>query len=493
MFRNPLCDNSLNRYITLTIRKSLVYSYLDRYASLILSIVASMIIARLLTPADIGVFSVTMVLLGFVTAVRDMGAGGYLVQEKELTPDRVRAVWAVQLGLGIVLALLVLIASVPVASFYNEPRIRNIMLVVALTYAINPFGSLTYAWQIREMRFDTLALVRFSASLAGAAVSVSLAWRDFGPISLAFGALGSTLVNAAMAIYFRPKWFPWLPGIKEIRRVLAFGTQSTGATILQTLAGSAPELLLGKLQGMTATGLYSRAAGLVAMFDRLVLAGISSVAISWFANQSRDHGSISQPFLKATSYVTAVGWAFALGVIFLAHPAIRILYGNQWDGAVNLTRLIAGALAFSMPAALCYVALMALGAVTQTLRTTAITTLVTLILMAIGASFGLLALGVSQVIAALISTCFWLRTTQAHVQFKWSELRLRLLESAAVGLAAGIAPALAFVFYGPNPENIWLPLAIGVPGATAGFLAAIVLFKHPLLEELQPIIRRLSS
>ena len=101
----------------MSIRRSLVYSYLDRYASLVISIVSSMIIARLLTPADIGVFSVTMVLLAFVTTVRDMGAGCYLVQEKELTIDRIRAVWAVQLGLGVLLGLVVLIASIPVAMF----------------------------------------------------------------------------------------------------------------------------------------------------------------------------------------------------------------------------------------------------------------------------------------------------------------------------------------------------------------------------------------
>lgn len=62
-----------------------------------------MIIARLLTPGEIGVFSVTMVLLAFVGTVRDLGAGEYLVQEKELTTQRIKAVWAVQLGLGLVL------------------------------------------------------------------------------------------------------------------------------------------------------------------------------------------------------------------------------------------------------------------------------------------------------------------------------------------------------------------------------------------------------
>ena len=76
----------------MSIRKSLVYSYLDRYASLVVSIVSSMVIARVLTPEDIGVFSVTMVLISFVATVRDLGAGQYLIQEKELTTDRIRAV-----------------------------------------------------------------------------------------------------------------------------------------------------------------------------------------------------------------------------------------------------------------------------------------------------------------------------------------------------------------------------------------------------------------
>ena len=81
-------------------RNSLFFSFLDRYASLVITIISSMVIARLLTPAEIGVFSVTIVLVSFVTTVRDMGAGQYMVQEKELTTERIRSVWAVQLGLG---------------------------------------------------------------------------------------------------------------------------------------------------------------------------------------------------------------------------------------------------------------------------------------------------------------------------------------------------------------------------------------------------------
>ena len=100
-------------------RRALTFSFVDRYASLIIGVLSSMVIARLLTPAEVGVFSVTMMLLAFLSTVRDLGAGEYLVQEQNLTTERIRAVWAVQLGLGLTLSALVLLASVPVAAFYG--------------------------------------------------------------------------------------------------------------------------------------------------------------------------------------------------------------------------------------------------------------------------------------------------------------------------------------------------------------------------------------
>ena len=469
----------------MSIRKALGYSYLDRYASLVVGIVSSMVIARLLTPADIGVFSVTMVLLSFVSTVRDMGAGGYLVQEKELTPDRVRAVWTVQLGLGIGLALLVLLSRTPVAWFYHEPRMYDILGVVALNYAINPFGSLTYAWQIREMRFASVALVRFSATLAGALVSSYFAWRGTGPISLAYGALAGTLVNSLMAVYFRPRWFPWLPGVTEMRRVLAYGTRTTGAGLIQTFASAAPELLLGKLQGMVATGLFSRGNGLVSMFQRLVMEGAGVVCVPWFAQQFRAHGRISQPFLKATSYVTALGWTFSVALIFLAYPIIRVLYGHQWDGAVRVTQLIAGALACGIPASLCGSALLALGCASQLLRLTAVSTIVGVTLMAIGARFGLSTMGATVALGALVRASLSLRAAHREIQFEWSEFLSNLRASALVAAAAGVAPAIALGLFGPTPVNPWPSLAIGVPGAALGFWLGLVAVQHPLLEEVK--------
>lgn len=468
-------------------RKSLFFSFLDRYASLAIAVASSMVIARLLTPAEIGVFSVTMVLLMFVNTVRDMGAGQYLVQEKELTTERIRAVWAVQLGLGLGLACVVLLASYPVAVFYNEPRMRNIMLVVALNYAINPFGSLTNAWLAREMLFQNLAVMRFSAVLTGAVVGAWLAWNGYGPISLAFGSLASTMVNALVAIYFRPKFFPWLPGIGEIKRVLTFGSKLTGSSFISVMSSSSPELLLGKLQNLTATGLYSRAVGLVVMFNRLFVDAVVAVCMPWFARQSREQGSFVDPFLKATSYVTAFGWSFCLAIICLAHPIVRVMYGSQWDQSVDLARLLAVAIAIGVPAALCQTALLSSGAVTAIARATVFTGIQNVTLVALGASQGLKELCFAMMMSAAINAYIWLRAATKQIGLPFPALLRTFRPSAAVALMAAIGPVLALWLYGPYPENVVMPLALGGFGGLVGFLAGIMAVRHPLREEIMAI------
>jgi O-antigen/teichoic acid export membrane protein len=464
-------------------RNSLFFSFLDRYASLAITVGSSMAIARLLTPADIGVFSVTMVLLIFVNTVRDMGAGQYLVQEQELTTERIRAVWAVQLGLGFALACVVLLSSYPVAVFYNEPRMRNIMMVVALNYAINPFGSLTNAWLAREMRFQSLSVMRFTSVLSGALMSTFLAWKNYGPISLAFGSLTTTVVNALVAIYFRPKSFPWLPGLGEIRRVLKFGSKLTGSVLIYDVSSSSPELFLGKMQELSTVGFYSRANGLVQMFHRLFVDAVGAVCLPWFARQSREQGGFVDPFLKATSYVTAFGWSFCLAVVCLAHPLIRLLYGDQWGQSVDLARLLAIAMAFTVPASLCGTALISSGGVNIIARVTILAATQNVALVALGASQSLATLGIAMIASAAIAAAIWLQATSRHIGLALPRLLRTLRQSAIVALAAGVGPGLALWLYGPYPAGFVWPLLIGFVGGLAGFVGGILFVRHPLQVE----------
>ncbi len=472
----------------MSIRKSLLTTCIDRYVSLAINIGSTVVLARLLTPNEVGAFSVAMVLISVMSMMRQMGAGQYLVQEKELTEDRIRAVWSVQLGVGLLLSLVVAGMAVPASHLYGDARIRDILFVLAANFAVTPFGSVTCVWLTREMRFGPLALMNFAYAASGAAVSIFLAWKGHGAISLAWGNLAGTVANALTAMCFRPRNYPWLPGRREVRRVLAFGARVSSSSLADTLARGAPEFLLGKLQDLTSAGFFSRANGLVSLFHRLVFDVVSSVAASAFAKQSRESRDVRTPFLLGIAHVTVLCWSFIGVVILLAPMLIRLLYGPQWESSIELVRWLGGALIFSAPAALCTAALTGLGQARLVLRASLFSSAVALPLFIAAGFHGMQAMSAAVLVASILSTAYWLRSTRKILGFSWAELAAHCRHSALVAVATAIPPALVITLWGSAPGQTLTTLSLGVAGAAAGFLAALVQQGHPLFHELQRIL-----
>ena len=432
-----------------------------------------MVIARLLTPSEIGIYSVTMVLLGFVATFRDLGAGQYLVQNKSLTEEKMRATWSVQLGLGLFFAALVAAAAVPVARFYGQPQMVGIMLILASNFAMIPFQAYPNAWLVREMRFGSIAGVRFTGALMHGTSAIGLAWLGFGPVSLAWANTLST-VGGIIAIWFiaRPK-LPWRPIVRGIKDVISFGSKLTATSLMNTLSGGAPELLLGKLQGMADAGLYSRGQGLVTMFSRLVLDAVNTVALPYFARQSREARDLGASFLIAMELITGLGWAFFSGIALMAYPAIRILYGTQWDATVDPARWLAVASALAIPAAICSPPLIGIGAINDVIKATLLSMLTILAATVFGALLGLLQLSQCLIVSGLLSSAFWIVTVRKHIAFT-SKAMLRVWgKSLLVALGASVASIAVIFHWGWRPSELLLSaLSSGIGGVLGTLLVA---------------------
>ncbi|MFN0160334.1 MAG: oligosaccharide flippase family protein [Burkholderiales bacterium] len=464
-------------------RTALSFAFLDRYAGFVVTLAASLVIARILTPAEIGVWSVTAGVLAYASMLRDFGAGQYLVQSPHLDADRIRAVWTVQLGIGWALAAIVAAASAPLADFYREPVMREMLLVVAAGFALNPLGSLTQAALTRELRFDRLSLIRFVANATVAATSVLLAWQGSGPLSLAWASLAGTLATVLLCLCYRPRGWPWLPGLRGVRDAISFGSSLTVSSIMLTLVTTAPELLLGRLQGMGAAGLYSRAAGLIAMFGRLVSETVASVATPWFAERRRNGEGLAVPFFDATACVTGLGWPFSVVVLFLAHPMLVVLFGSQWGDAADAARILAVGGGFTIVAAMTGSALVASGAAGTMLRASLASAAETLILLGIAAGHSLILTCAAVTLSTAIGALIWIESARRVVGFGWPDLLRSLRPSALLTAAAGVGPALATVLFGAQPERPMLAIGVGLTGALLGFVLALRSSGHPLHRE----------
>jgi O-antigen/teichoic acid export membrane protein len=108
-----------------TIRSSLVISFVTRYTSLILTLAGSIIIARLLTPEEIGIFAVGAVIIGFAQTMRAFGVGSYLVQEKELNEVKIRAAFMVTLCMAWIMGVITLAVAPWAGDFYKAPDVSD--------------------------------------------------------------------------------------------------------------------------------------------------------------------------------------------------------------------------------------------------------------------------------------------------------------------------------------------------------------------------------
>lgn len=466
-------------------RRALLFSFLDRYSGLVLAVASSMVIARLLSPDEIGVFSVAMVLSAFSAILRDLGVGQYVVQVKELTDDRLRAARTIQFSAAGVMSLLMGALAYPVAAFYDEPRLLPILGLMALNCLIVPIGSINFALLTRDMRFQHIAVMRFCASLTGALTSIGLALQDAGPISLALGQLVSTCTMAAVSLVYSRKGLPARFSFQGAQEALSFGSRLLGTSLTQTLTNSMPDLMLGKLQGMAAAGLYSRSNGLVMMFHRLVSDAVVGVALAHFAQGKRNNQDPLPDFLRAMSYIVLLNSAFSISLALLADPITRLMYGPQWTDSIPLTRWLALAALFFSPQPVCAAMITGLGRADLLLRTMLIGGCALMAASIAGALLGMAWLGPSLVLGNVVFGTVWLIHTRQICAYSITALMGTLVHSVAVACLACLPLALVVAVVGLSPPSSLHALLVAAPVLLFGFLGAVFLTRHPLSVELR--------
>jgi O-antigen/teichoic acid export membrane protein len=330
-----------------SVRTALAYSLLSSNFSFLLQFVGTLLIARLLSPAELGVFSVASVGVGLAHVLRDLGASSYIIQAKELSAALLRSVFGLSVTMGVCIAAAVFFASWPVARFYNSDELIGVMQILALNFLLTPLGSVTLACVRRDMRFREVGINRVLSASTSMVASCVLAWRGLGAEALAWGAVVGTATTAVHAQWLRPSYLPFGISFRGWVQVLGFGALSTSANMIGHLNLAAADLLLGKLAGMAPLGYFNRAGTLGRFFFNLVMQGLGPVLLPALAQKHREGGDLSQAIVRISTQFTAVAWPALSVIAVLAAPLMQVMFGPQWGASVPLVPYFCGTLAIS--------------------------------------------------------------------------------------------------------------------------------------------------
>jgi O-antigen/teichoic acid export membrane protein len=463
-----------------TTKKSIGVSFATQYVEMGIQFLGVLVLARILSPDDIGVFSVASFLMTLLHAFRDFGVVQYIIQERDLTREKIQAAMGVAIMLALAVALTLLACSGAVARFYGNPEIQKVLVVMAGSFAISPFGSLLIGIFRREFQLKTIFYIKTISAICHVAVAITLAFNGFGALSLAWANFAGILSFGIAANLMRPAGVPWTPRLKHMGTILSFGGIASLGNAANQAGANIPDMVIGKVMNMAAVGYFSRAAGLVQLFTRLITGALLPLVLPYFSERRREGTDLAVPYLASVELLTALAWPFFAGLALLASPMIRTLYGDQWDASVPIVRLLCLAGAIASIALFAAQVMVASGQVRNSTYCNLIAQPFRVAAVVFGSTYGLMAIALGLVVSEVVTLAvvsWFLHRTIAVGPLRQLQACAR---SAVVTACAAIGPALVLLYWPAASAHPSLPLGIGIAGAAIGWLGSMQLVNHPL-------------
>jgi O-antigen/teichoic acid export membrane protein len=470
-------------------RRALAWSFAERYAGLAVAVASTMLLSRLLTPAQVGIYSLCAAFTAVAGILRDFGVSEYIIQERDLTPAKLRSAYGLAFAVAWSIGSVIFLARHQVAAFYAEPQVAEVLAVLALHFFILPVSSPTFALLNREMAFRSIFVLQILSNTAQAVASVAMAYAGWGVMSLAWGPIVNVAVQAVCLFAMRPKDCMTLPGFREIRSVLSFGTMFVTSRTLEVFTRNAHDPVIAKQFDFASVGLFSRAFGLIDLFHTNVGAAVIRVATPAFAAQHRSGQDLSGNFARATALFACVSWTFFGFIALTAEPIIRLLFGPQWLAAAPIAVALAiGTLPHGFYA-LAPQMLSATGHVKRRLRVTLIYCPIHVALVVAAAHHGVVTVAWVWLVSNSVMAVLYLRHLKQVLQVRMRDLLKPCGHSALVAGCSLAAQAAALGLMRHLEAGALLQLTgVGVV-AVASWLAAARATRHPVYLEVVSLVR----
>jgi O-antigen/teichoic acid export membrane protein len=318
----------------------LIWAGSMRFVSQILTWIITIIVIRLLSPADYGLLAMAMVFVGLVGLFAEAGLGLALVQSEQVDDVNLRKVFAAVIVVNCFLYILCFAASALVADFFGEERLVSLVRVLAVQFLIGIFTVIPNALLVRVLDFKRQSVIGLASSIFASLITLILAMHGFGVWSLVAGALASNvfspLLSTDRTLPCSPKFcVQWRSALADVRG------QVTAARLLWYLYSQVDVLIAGKLLGKEALGFYSVSMNLASLPVQKISAVLNQVAFPAFARSQSRPDLVSEYVLKATRLLSFVSVPTLWGISSIAPEIVQFCLGPTWTPATLPLQLLA--------------------------------------------------------------------------------------------------------------------------------------------------------
>ena len=421
------------------IRSGALWSFMGSTGSQIIGFVFGIVLARMLAPEVFGILLTIQIFTGIAGFVAGAGMGQALVRAKDTTRADYDIVFTLQLGIGCLIYAIFFFTAPLIAAWYETPLYSDLIRVSALSFLFRPFNNVPASILHREMRFKDMVWVRFVSLIASNLACIGLAYQGYGVWALILGGMASPLITIPL-FSMQAKWRPGFSlDIGRAKDIARYGMLVSVTDIIVFLRTRVTTLILSRTLGPAAVGLYNKGESLAGMPNGFITGSVYQVLFRAMAADQDNLDKCRYMFFRSITLVAVYGTPFYIGLLWLAEPLIKGVYGEKWVEAAGPLFILVFAWPFWLLDMLSGAVLAAFAWLHREVVSQTATLIVTCITVSIGLTFGIEGVAWGMVAAASFSAIYMHTLALRCLQARWRDLAYALAPAAVLNVLLAVS------------------------------------------------------
>jgi O-antigen/teichoic acid export membrane protein len=329
-------SDNLKRVATLNLK----WSYAAQLGKQLIQLVSMIIIVRLLKPEDLGLMSMAMVVIGFMTVFRDLGTSAAVIQKKDPSPQLLSSLFWTNIFFAGLLIIGIWLTAPLIAEFYNEPALAGLLRWMGWIFVLQASGTIHQALLEKNLQFGSIAYIEITTTVLSSSIGIMAAFSGYRVWSLVYQTLAFAALNMLL-LWLTSKWVPRLQwGWAQLNEVKSYSLNLSGFNLVNFISRNADYFLIGKFLGAQPLGYYTLAYRIMLYPVENISTVIGRVMFPIYSKVQDDQARLHRAVLKVCQTIAFATFPIMLGFWAVCPQFVHIVWGPAWDPVITLLRIL---------------------------------------------------------------------------------------------------------------------------------------------------------
>lgn len=317
------------------------WTFAASVAQRIISFGTTVVLARILSPADFGLFALAFVMIDGFGIFKSLGFDSALVRRKDDDIDKAcNTAFFLIPAMGMILFIILFFFAPIGARWLNNPQVAPIIRTLGLVFVISTFGKVPQTVLYRDMKFKYKSIAEVSASIVYSVIALALALTGHGVWSLVTAYILKTITQISIEWYFSG-WKPKFEFDKAIAwNMFHFGKYVLGGSIISFFLNNLDNLVVGKLLGVAMIGYYAISFNLAKFLTGYFLNKVGTVMYPAYSKIQHNNEDVKRVMLKMVKYISFLSFPFSVALFLFAEDILYVVFGPKWLPATNILKIL---------------------------------------------------------------------------------------------------------------------------------------------------------